>query len=149
MKPKYHLISSLILMFLLSGYFGLLSIFIFVGGFLIDTDHYFYYAFSRKDWNLKRCLKFYDPNRLCVDELHIFHTIEFWVMIILLSFYSKFILATLIGMILHQSLDSFDYYKRKLVGGRVRTIYGWINGMHSRSYYYLKIKSDDKSSFVF
>ncbi len=149
MKPKYHFISSVILMILLSGYFGLLSIFVFVGGFLIDFDHYLYYALKKKDWRLKRCLKYYHPERVCVDELHVFHTIEFWAMIILLSFYFEFVLATLIGMILHQSLDSYDYYKRKIIGGRVRTIYGWINGMHSRSYYYLKIKSNEKSGFVF
>lgn len=149
MLPKYHFVSSVIASLLMTGYFGWLAIFVFVGGFLIDFDHYLYYAFSRKDWNLKRCLRYYDPNRLAADELHIFHTVEFWTMIILLSFYFKFAFATFLGMVLHQALDSYEYYKRKLPGGRVRTIYGWISGMHSRSYYYLKIKADKKSGFVF
>ena len=149
MLPKYHLISSVIAALLMTGYFKWLAIFVFVGGFLIDFDHYLYYAFKKRDWNLKRCLKYYDPERISVDELHIFHTIEFWAMMIILSFYFTFVFATLLGMILHQALDSYDYYKRKLKCGRVKTIYGWINGMHSESYYYLKIKSDKESSFVF
>lgn len=138
MLPKYHLISSVIAALLMAGYFKWLAIFVFIGGFLIDFDHYLHYIFTKKDFSLKKAITYGKIKKLSVDTLHIFHTIEFWFMVALLSVWFKFALATFIGMVVHQALDSFEYYKENVPSPRVKTIYGWIFGMHSKSYYFLK-----------
>lgn len=138
MNAKWHFITSGILAVILLGYFGIWSVFIFIGGFFLDFDHYLYYGFLKKDWNHKNCFKyfdFYNYDRACIDELHVFHTIEFAVMLIVLSFFFEFAFAVLIGMALHILLDKFDAWRRNLKAGRVPTIYGWLLGMHSETYY--------------
>lgn len=142
MGPLANTIASLIAIAIFYPYFGLYSLFILVGGVLIDVDHYLYYLFKKKDWNLKRCIKYFDPKRICVDQLHVFHTVEFWFMMILLSFYFKFIFATLVGMIFHQALDSYELWHSVMPTLRVKSIYGWLFGMHSQSYYFLKNKNN-------
>ena len=41
-------------------------------------------------------------------------------------------------MVAHQILDSYEWMSSKMPPSRVKTIYGWIFGMHSQSYYFLK-----------
>ena len=128
MYLKQHFILTLILCIPLYFLFQEKVIIIFLTGFLIDIDHYLEYIISHKNFSLKKAYKFYIkkgeiilkqakkgiPHRF-KPYIHIFHTIEFLILIIILSFYSIYAKLILIGLIFHQILDIgyFTYKKLK------------------------------------
>lgn len=123
MRFKYHFIiggvASLILVqfFKFSPFSGLI---IFLSSWLIDIDHYLWYAIEAKNWNPLRAIKWYIKsvprwNRLSLKEKNKFkrgvficHDIEFWVVLVILSFFHKFFLWILIGVTIHMTIDWID-----------------------------------------
>ncbi|MEW6062892.1 MAG: hypothetical protein AB1571_00785 [Nanoarchaeota archaeon] len=108
MYPSTHVITSLILAVILYPWFGLYSIAIFLVGFLMDIDHYFEYVVRTRDLSpVRACKEYYEcakrarklKKAIKVDMLHVFHTVEFLVVIAILSVYSKLFLAVLVTML--------------------------------------------------
>jgi len=97
-------------------------LFLFILGVLIDIDHYFEYAISKKDFNPWKAYQFYMENeRKKIKrerKVHIFHLIEFWILILIITIYLKTDYMFLIsaGLILHLSLDFYDAIKNKKHG---------------------------------
>ena len=87
MNVSIHFLTSLILTALFYPFFGLNSLWIFVGGFLIDFDHYLYYVFKFKNLSVKKAYYYHvKVDKRTVDDkdlLHLFHTVEFWIFMIL------------------------------------------------------------------
>lgn len=113
MLPKTHFFASFLLMLVIWPFFGFWSLFVLLGGVFIDVDHYLRYIFLKKNWNLKKAYYFFkrrDCNCL-KKEVYIFHTIETLILLIILSFFHKLFFITLIGWLLHISMDFF-YNKR-------------------------------------
>ena len=142
MNVLIHLLTSIVLSFILFPFFGYHSLWIIVGGFLIDFDHYLYYIFAFKSLNLKKAYVHcdnIDKRKIKVNDiLHIFHTIEFWIfmiMVIILSyiynvdFIFYMFLLTLIGIALHIILD-FVHIARNFgyicCGNRALSLIGWL-----------------------
>ena len=128
MLPKYHLIIGLIISTLLYLIFNLtlLQVFIiFLASFLIDFDHYLYYAFKKKNFNPKYSHKNLVERRkywlrLSKKEkqeykrpLILFHGIEFWILLFILSFFHKMFIFVLIGIFIHIIVDYIEilYFK--------------------------------------
>lgn len=123
-----HFIISLICSIILFPFIGYYAIIVFLAGFLIDVDHYFYYIIKNKDFSLKNSylkhkekIKKYREmlrNNQKPDyqyQLHIFHTIEFFMVLLALSFVSKIFFYILIGTIIHQVTDIlFFLYERTI-----------------------------------
>lgn len=111
MKPLVHILFSLILAVVLYPIFNWRVLFVLAGGFLIDIDHYLWHIYKYKKFNLINSYKFYMKNIEVNDFtnvtgiLLIFHTIEFFLIIIFLSFYNQFVLLFLIGLLGHYLLD--------------------------------------------
>lgn len=121
MLPRWHVllgaIFSLIIWFFSPGinpfYIGL----IFLSSFLIDFDHYLWTIKYKKSLSLKCSLDFYDkefPKIYARDKkkglrkkyfLHIFHTVEFLILIAILSFFWVGFFYISIGMIFHFLTD--------------------------------------------
>lgn len=130
MLPKIHvlvgLIFSILFYFILNiSLIGVLLIFL--SSFLIDTDHFFWYIYRKKSFNLKESYFWFKEKRkqwLQLSENQrekykrpylIFHSIEFWIILVLLSFLNKLFLFILLGIIIHIILDYIEiiYLKEK------------------------------------
>jgi len=111
MTPLTHLIFSIIPFILASQFYGWNSLWIFVGGVLIDWDHYVYYIFQKKDINIIRSYRYFRSLRGLKKlaeykkVFRFFHTIEFLIVIVILSFYSEIFFLILIGILTHYILD--------------------------------------------
>jgi hypothetical protein len=122
MLPKYHALfgfifaSILLFIFPKIGILGFVTIWL--ASFLIDVDHYLFYAITKKDWSLKNAHKwFVDENKKFMklsywDRLKntaqipcILHGIEAIIILLVLSLLSNTFLYIAIGFIFHQSLD--------------------------------------------
>ena len=122
-----HVIFSGLLTLALYPFFGIASLLVFVGGVLIDVDHYLEYAFRTKNISPFKAYRDYmKMNKEYFDDLkndriptrsyhlHIFHTIELWIIMILISLFSRQYLI-LYGLILHMSMDTAFYIKNKIM----------------------------------
>ena len=106
MELKYHFIVSLVLSILLFPFFKFNVIYIMVGGFLIDIDHYLWYILKYKNFSIKNTYKLSKNNKI-LYRLHIFHLIEVLILCIILSFFSKIFLLITIGLVIHHAMDFY------------------------------------------
>ena len=125
MFPRTHFITTLILSIILYPLFHLNVLWFFIGGFLIDFDHYLYYVLKYKSINFKKAYNYYLKKQ---DELFLmlFHTIEFWILLILLSSYSQIFIFILIGLVPHLTLDYIELYTGNDLNIRADSIIQWL-----------------------
>ncbi len=106
MDLSRHFIVCIILSILLFPSYSYQSFLVFLSGFLIDIDHYLWYSLKYKNFNPKTTYVFH-KRRLSlktIDRLHIFHTFEFWLLILILSLkYPLF--PIVIGLVIHLIMD--------------------------------------------
>lgn len=121
MYPTQHLILGTlfsIIIFVNFPQIGFSGFFLIVlATFLIDVDHYLFYAAKKRDLDLKRAylwfVKFMEKRKkLSAMErkkykhhILIFHGIEFWVILGLLSFAHVFFFYIFLGVMFHILLD--------------------------------------------
>ncbi len=111
MKTSVHLIISLIIAAILYPFFGIKSAATIFGGVLIDVDHYLWYVYKYRKTGLMDAYRFYARNIEVNDYtnvkgiLLIFHTIEFLVICVVLSFYFRMALLFTVGLISHYIFD--------------------------------------------
>ena len=110
MKLKEHIGYSLPIGAGIFFWFDTAALYFMVGAVLLDVDHIFEYWSKTKDINIKRMFEFYDRiavvfrNRYYLG-LSVFHTMEFLIIAIWMSFHTnngKFLLA---GILFHHLLD--------------------------------------------
>ena len=138
MQPTIHFVTSLVLGMILYPFVGLYSLWVFVGGFLIDFDHYVYSIFRFRSWSLQLAYDFHNDRHLTEyerDILHLFHTLEFWVFMVVAAFVCYFLdwtflfwmfALTFAGMVLHLFLDFFSLIKGGRVDARAISLVGWL-----------------------
>ena len=128
MLPKTHFWASLVLAtitFLVGWATPFQSFLIFFGGFLIDTDHYIWYVYNKKDWSLKKAYQWHyalyikKEKRKC---LHVFHTVESFLVIILISVFYAVFYYLFAGMAFHLLLDCIQAYQYGFYGKRISII---------------------------
>lgn len=106
-----HAVLSLIIAAVFYPAYGWNVLFIFAVGVLIDIDHYFWYIYKFKKFNLLECYKYYMKSMLSHDFrehygiLLVFHTIEFMLLMVIMSIYNKYALLFTIGLVGHYALD--------------------------------------------
>jgi len=115
MLPIFHIILGLILVviFYFFGLNFLYAILFFLACFCFDIDHYIYYIFKKRSFNLRKAYKYFrfDLNKNLkkgqkkIEFLFIFHTIEFICLLFLLSFVSPIFLWIFLGWIFHMLID--------------------------------------------
>ncbi len=126
MLPIVHIAFGILLSILLYPHFGFYVIIIFLSSFLIDVDHFLWYGFKYKNWNLKEIYKYYIDDEKFRDILNIFHTIEFLILLIVLALYFRFFLFVLIGVGFHYVLDIIHMVTCKKYGRRAISLIGWL-----------------------
>lgn len=103
-----HIIVGIIVSALLYPIYGLNVLIILISNILIDADHYLWYVLKIKNIDLVKAFKFYKNRNIRVKHgriLHIFHTAEVLILIIILSFYNKLFFFVLVGIVIHLILD--------------------------------------------
>jgi len=108
MLPKWHALFGFVFAYIIY-WFTSATIFqaslIFLSSVLIDFDHYLWYGFKKKDWNLKNVYIYLKKHRNIVKSLMLFHTIELHIFVAVLSFIWSGFFYVLIGMIFHSITD--------------------------------------------
>ncbi len=141
MLPKTHIITgflfSCILFFLFPEITLLGALVIFLSSFLIDVDHYFVYILRKKDVNLFRAYKWHILlGRNLKEKLkqipfyHVFHSVEFIILLGILSFFSRWFFYILIGVLFHSFLDFYGFIAHKEFKSRA---YSFISYLRARA----------------
>ena len=116
MKTWVHFLVSLILAITFYPIFNWKVLFILVGGVLIDIDHYVWYIFKYKKFDIFRCYRLFTEEgkrsgfKLFLGIFIIFHTIEFALLMLALSFFNELALLFTIGLVFHYILDIIWQY---------------------------------------
>jgi hypothetical protein len=113
MLPKKHIILGLIFSLLVYFIFHV-TLFqvslIFFASVFIDLDHYIFYVFRKKSFDLKKA---YDWHKNLPKNhkpmTQIFHTVEFLVLVFMLSYFWYGFLFILIGMLFHSITDILEF----------------------------------------
>lgn len=138
MYPYQHFISCIILSIVLWPFFGAFSLLCFIGGFLVDVDHNLWYMYKHKTWNGFKAYPHYI--KLAKEKMTerkgkksegrsimIFHSIEFGIILLIVSFFYKTAILVLLGLVLHWILDSIHKLKKNAFDDRVFSlIYEYI-----------------------
>jgi len=143
MHPKDHLIISVlfaIFLFLIIPSVGVMGVAIIIlFGFFVDVDHYFFYAFKKRDFNLKKAYDWFiaqDKKIVSLpfkqrEKLYVcicfFHGFEFIIIFFLLGlFLNEYFLFASIGLLVHFILDLCGHFPSKLRFYRISIIYASI-----------------------
>ncbi len=124
-----HFIIGIITSCLLFPFYGWNVLIILISNILIDADHYLWYVFGMKSFNLPEAFKFYKNRKLRLrykNILHIFHTSEILIFLIILSFFNEFFLLVLIGVVIHLILDVIDLISKGYLELRAWSFFGWF-----------------------
>jgi len=113
MKLYIHFIISLISAVILFPYYGIVSFAIFIGGFLIDIDHYFIYIKKFKSRDILKAYRYFMDTDYMIHQgtFFVFHSTELLLFSILLSFRYDWALMVSIGLLEHYILDLIDEMK--------------------------------------
>jgi len=111
MLPKYHILLGFLFTILLKLATDLDNValgIIFLSTFLIDVDHYLIYVLRKKDFDFDNAYDWFielEKKDKKLKFLYVFHTLEFFIMILILGLYFDFFNYVLIGFLFHLSFD--------------------------------------------
>lgn len=107
MHVHHHIILGFLFSLMLFPLVGYFSLIIFLSSFLIDVDHYFYYVIKKKDFNLINSINYYlEKHR--EEAILFFHSVEFFALIISLSFVNHIFIYISLGIGFHFILDIYS-----------------------------------------
>ena len=111
MQITTHFWFTSILAAVLFPVFGWKVLIFYIGGVLVDTDHYMWFIAKYKKISPLKCYNFYmfeSPRQSfkpIIGALHVFHTFEYLTLIAVLAFFNNYIFIYLIGLLGHYLLD--------------------------------------------
>ena len=130
MLPNAHVLYGILLAltswFLFPGVTWFEALLILFSSIFIDVDHYIWYVIVKKDWNLKRAYYYLRDEVKGSQKLMIFHTIEFLIVIGLLSFIWFGFYYIFIGVLYHFALDMMSMIKLKRLKDREYSLIHWL-----------------------
>ena len=117
MLPKNHIILTILFSIVLFIFnIPIFYIFLFfLAAVFIDVDHYMFYTKRKKDFSLSRAYYWHkNLPQHHLPTMHVFHTLEFLLIVGILSLFSKVILFIFLGFIYHSLLDILEmiYHKQ-------------------------------------
>jgi type IV secretory pathway VirB3-like protein len=94
-----------------------------IGSVLIDIDHYIYFVLRRKRFGIREMFKYHDrlfaqKDKIPYAGICIFHTVDFFILIGILSLYYHVFFYLLIGLLFHFLVDFIHLYKNNYLYGR-------------------------------
>jgi len=125
-----HLIASVILAGILYPFIGVMSLWVIIGGVLIDGDHYLFSIMRLKSFSLKKSYWWHRKHGMTPDYerdiLHIAHTVELFVVTAIVGLVWEPAFWVLQGMILHILMDFINLFKYNHVDARAISLVGWL-----------------------
>lgn len=127
MHFKWHILIGFVASYILVFFFDFTLfavLIIFLASWMIDGDHYFWYAIEMKDRNPLHAIRWYQksiPKRFSLTlkqreefkrGVFLCHGVLFWIILAALSFVHKFFLWVLIGVAIHMVADWIDLIKK-------------------------------------
>lgn len=141
MLPRWHILLGAIFTLAIWILAPQTSIFflilIFLSSFLIDFDHYAVACIKNKKLRLSHALVYYKKLSKKIDadkkkglrkryDFHVFHTIEFHILIALLGFLWEGFFYVFIGMVFHSLTDLIYFYYKDIIHIREFFFFSWI-----------------------
>ena len=127
MLPKYHFLASLILTAILYPHVGVISLLVFATGWLIDLDHALYYVLRFRNFEYKKMYAYFKDRKFGKRKiLNMFHTLEFYLITLILAFVNKYFLVLALGLFLHVTMDTIHLAIIKRYSVRYWTMTGWV-----------------------
>jgi len=142
MLPKYHILIGIVLAVILVNFFNFsltAGIIIFLASFLIDLDHALRYTIKTKNINPFKFRKYskhrsekwlalsHEQRKNQKYPIYIFHGVEFWILIIILSFYYPFFFWIFLGTAAHMIADfAFMIYHHDPLDIKLSQIYNLL-----------------------
>lgn len=130
MSPLIHFLVSIVISIILFPFYKWKVIFVLIGGIFIDVDHYLlYYSWFKKTNFLKAYKYFIKFNRYPEKFLNafcLFHSIEFLILLVVLSFFFESVFLITIGVTFHYIFDFIFEYKmmKRLI--KEWSFFGWL-----------------------
>ncbi len=110
MKLVYHFLASSLLCGVLYPFFGNYAFLVFLTGFFIDLDHYPVYVFKFRGLNPFKAKEYFyhceEENVLCI-----FHTVEFFIAMVILAVFSAVGCILLGGLFMHHVMETYNEFK--------------------------------------
>ena len=112
MLPKVHLIYAIIFSIILFPFIKFNVLYFIIGAVLIDVDHYLFYVLRYRKLDIFGFYKYWTKHssKLAKESICAFHTLEFILLMIILSFSSPEILFFTIGVLVHSALDIYNEF---------------------------------------
>ena len=141
MLPRWHIIFggafTLLLWLAVPGISWIYLLLVFLASFLIDFDHYAASVLMTERLSLKESFKYHESvGRTEIEEkkrgirrrgdFHLFHTVEFHLLVGLLGLVWIGFFYIFIGMIFHSLLDVVDLTKRDTFYRREFFFFNWL-----------------------
>ena len=94
-----------------------------VGSILIDVDHYVFYIFRRRRFDVKGMFAYFEElqevqHHIPYAGICILHTMEFYLLVYLLSRTYPILTPAFIGMVFHFGLDLIHLRQHRFLTGR-------------------------------
>ncbi|MDP7115505.1 MAG: hypothetical protein QF632_04715 [Candidatus Woesearchaeota archaeon] len=125
MQPITHVIVTTVIVIVLWPYFGWLALAAYLTGVLVDSDHIFEYFKHHKQFSYSKLKQYYKTTNF-QGILNVFHTIEFLVLLLFLSFYHEFFIILTISFIIHWAMDFLQQIQKGYLHHRKPSILWWI-----------------------
>ena len=143
MLPRWHILYGAVftvLIWLLAPQIAWYNlILMFLASFLIDFDHYLSASFNSKKWSLKNAFRYYEIDRIKANaekekgnrkqgNFHLFHTIEFYILVLIIGLFWAPLFYVFAGMVFHTLLDILHLGTQDAMYRREFFFWKWIKG---------------------
>lgn len=143
MMPIWHIffgaLASIVL-YLLEIDLILILIFFLASWFIIDLDHVLFYSVKYRNinpfkfWKVSLGKKTFRQDKKYKKPVWIFHSLEFLLILALLSFFNKIVFFVFLGFLFHLVFDWANLiYQKKQIHYKVSLIYTLINNRKLKS----------------
>ena len=129
MTLKQHTIQASIGSVILAPFLGFDVIIFFLSVILIDVDHYFEFIFVCRRFGIRDMFRYFDwiwKDRQTVYGLSIFHTVEIFLLLFILGFWSHYFWLILFGFSVHLMFDLYYLYVHNCFFNRAFSIIEYL-----------------------
>jgi hypothetical protein len=117
-----HAFVSAVLTVMFYPFIGIWAFLAFLGGFFVDFDHYLWFVYKKNSLSLRRAYKWYKKKEFGKGIWNIFHTLEFMILLLLLTIIFPLLLPFTVSYYAHMALDFVHLSYSKNLDSRIISI---------------------------
>lgn len=129
MTLRDHTIQAVVASAITAPFLGADTVVFFASIILIDIDHYFEYIFVCRRFDVGGMFKFHDfvcKNKEFVYGFSFFHTVESFLFLFVLGFWSYYFWVILSGFLVHFIFDCYSLYMQDAIFSRAFSIIEYL-----------------------